>query len=83
MLVKPQLTGPGKKVTFKRRKQKRNKTRVLESVDRDWAQWDAAAKVEGVNWSEFTRRALNVRTRELLLVPHMAAERIVKRSRAK
>jgi hypothetical protein len=66
MLVKPQLTGPGKKVTFKRRKQKRNKTRVLESVDQDWAHWDEAAKAEGVNWSEFTRRALHVRAREVL-----------------
>lgn len=66
MLVKPTLTGPSKTVTLKRRKQKRNKTRVLESVDGDWAHWDAAAKVEGVNWSEFTRRALFVRAREVL-----------------
>lgn len=72
MLVKPTLTGPGKKVTFKRRKQKRNKTRVLESVDQDWARWDEAAKAEGVNWSEFTRRALHVRTREVLGVGRSA-----------
>lgn len=66
MLSKPILTGPAKKITLKRRKQKRNKVRTLESVDGDWAQWDRAAEAEGVNWSEFARRALFVRAREVL-----------------
>lgn len=66
MLSKPVTTGPGKTVRLKRRKQKRNKIRTLESVDGDWAHWDEAAKAEGVNWSEFTRRALFVRAREVL-----------------
>jgi hypothetical protein len=62
MLSKPKTTGPAKTVRFRKRKQKRNKSRPLESVDQDWARWDAAAELEGVNWSEFCRRALNERT---------------------
>jgi len=60
MLTKPKTTGRGTVVTFKRRKQKRNKRRLLEAVAGDWERWDAAAKVAGLNWSEFTRRALDV-----------------------
>jgi hypothetical protein len=59
MLSKPQRTGPGKKVVFRRRKQKRNKQRLLESVQSDWDRWEAAAGALGLNWSEFARRAMN------------------------
>jgi len=65
MLTKPQQTGPGKTVRFKRRKQKRNPRRLVESVPADWIRWDAAAEREGVNWSEFARRALNHRAETL------------------
>ena len=59
MLSKPKTTGAGKVVRFKRRKQKRNPRRPLEAVAQDWERWDAAAETTGLNWSEFTRRALN------------------------
>jgi hypothetical protein len=42
-------------------KQKRRPRRLLESDARDWARWNAAAKIEGVNWSTFARRALMAR----------------------
>jgi hypothetical protein len=64
MLTKPATTGSPTRVRFKRKKQKRNKRRLLESVDGDWARWDAAAEREGVNWSEFCRRALEARTQQ-------------------
>lgn len=59
MLSPPQKTGPGKKVTFRRKKQVRNKRRLLESVKSDWERWEAAAAALDLNWSEFARRALN------------------------
>ena len=59
MLTPKKTDGKGKKVTFRRKKQVRNKRRLLESVDHDWARWDAAAKAEGLNWSEWARRSLN------------------------
>jgi hypothetical protein len=59
MLAPPKTTGPGKTVRFKRRKQKRLPRRLLEAVPADWERWDAAARAAGLNWSEFTRRALN------------------------
>jgi hypothetical protein len=59
MLTKPKTTGVGKVVRFKRRKQKRLPRRPLEAVTQDWERWDAAAEASGLNWSEFTRRALN------------------------
>ena len=58
MLVKPKTTGPGKVVQFKRRQVRRNPRRPLEAVEQDFKRWDAAAAVEGLNWSEFARRAL-------------------------
>jgi hypothetical protein len=61
MLTRPVKEGPRTVVRFKRRKQQRNKRRLLESVPKDWERWDAAARAEGVNWSEFCRRALNAR----------------------
>jgi hypothetical protein len=66
MLTKPETKGPGKNVRFKRRKQKRNPRRLVESVGQDWEKWDQAAELEGVNWSEFCRRALNWRADQLL-----------------
>jgi len=59
MLAPPKTTGPGKTVRFKRRTQKRLPRRLLEAVPADWERWDAAARAAGLNWSEFTRRALN------------------------
>jgi hypothetical protein len=64
MLTKPDTTSPVRKVArIRRRKVKRNPQRVLESVEKDWARWDKAADAEGVNFSEFTRRALEARSR--------------------
>lgn len=60
MLTKPKTSGAGTVVKFRRRQQKRNPRRPLEAVPQDWARWDAAAEVLGINWSELTRRALNV-----------------------
>jgi hypothetical protein len=64
VLTKPLRKGPAKTVQFKTRKQKRNPRRLLESVQGDWERWDAAAALEGVNWSEFCRRALEARTQQ-------------------
>ena len=61
MLAPPKTTGRGEIVRFKRRKQKRLPRRLLESVEKDWERWDRCAKLEGLNWSEFTRRALEQR----------------------
>jgi len=61
MLAPPKTTGRGEVVRFKRRKQKRLPRRLLESVPNDWERWDKCAKLEGLNWSEFTRRALEQR----------------------
>jgi len=59
MQASPKRTGPAEVVRFKRRKQKRLPRRLLEAVPADWERWDAAARAAGLNWSEFTRRALN------------------------
>ena len=42
-----------------KRKQKRKPRRLLESAAVDWERWDAEAKRQGLNFSEFARRALN------------------------
>jgi hypothetical protein len=65
MLTKAKTSGPGKTVRFKRRKPKRDPGRILHSVPRDWERWDEAAKIEGVNWSTFCRRALEHRTEQI------------------
>lgn len=63
MLTKAKTTGRTlERVRIVKRKQKRQKRRVLEAVPADWARWDQACEVEGLNWSEFTRRALEERT---------------------
>jgi hypothetical protein len=62
MVARRKTTGAsGDVVVFKRRTQKRLPRRLLESVPQDWDRWDKYAKLEGLNWSEFTRRALEQR----------------------
>lgn len=48
-----------------KRKQKRLPRRLLESPPHHWKRWDRYAKLEGLNWSEFTRRALEQRCTSL------------------
>ena len=65
MLTKPITEGtPGKLVRFRKRKQKRNPAKLIEATANDWARWQRGADTEGVNFSEFTRRALEQRYRE-------------------
>lgn len=68
MLTPPSTEGRGKKVTFRRKKQKRLPRRLIESVPADWERWDAAAKAAGLNWSEWARRALTAAAAGLLLL---------------
>jgi hypothetical protein len=42
-----------------KRKQKRKPRRLLESAAVDWERWDAEAQRQGLNFSEYARRALN------------------------
>src|SRR4051812_2101923 len=49
-------------VSQKTRVQIRKPRRLLEAPAPDWKRWDAAAKREGISWSEFARRALLQRT---------------------
>ncbi len=42
----------------KTRVQKREKRRLLEAPAQAWKLWDGLAKIEGLSWAEFTRRAL-------------------------
>lgn len=73
-LTPPQTTGRAKRVVIKRRKQKRNPRRLVESVPADWERWDAAAKRAGLNFAEFARRALNHLSAQLEF-PFAKAER--------
>jgi hypothetical protein len=66
MLTKPKTDGPGKTVRFKKRQQKRNPRKLIEATAKDWARWLAGAEAEGVNFNEFTRRALEARFREFV-----------------
>jgi len=50
------------RVRQKTRVQKREKRRLLEAPADAWKRWDALAKIEGLSWAEFTRRALLQRT---------------------
>ena len=80
MSLRKHARGEGKPVTMKR-VQKRNPRRLLEAVPEDWARWDAAARLAGLNWSEFTRRALNgaaaaAGLRLPALAPRWSAERV-------
>jgi len=52
-------TGPTLSTARIKRKQKRKKRRLIEAVDQDWARWDAEAERQGLNFSEFARRALH------------------------
>lgn len=42
-----------------KRYQKRKKRRIFEASEQDWARWDAEAKLQGLKFSEFVRRALH------------------------
>lgn len=65
MLRKPKTEGPATEVVrFRKRVQKRNPMKVCEATEKDWARWARGAETEGVNFSEFTRRALEARYRE-------------------
>lgn len=44
-----------------KRRQKRKPRRLLEAPAQDWERWERFAKLEGLNWSEFCRRALEQR----------------------
>jgi hypothetical protein len=46
------------RVSQKTRVQKREKRRLLEAPAERWKRWDELAKVEGISWAEFARRAL-------------------------
>ncbi len=66
MLTKPKTDGPVLSKRVVRRRQKRNPQRVTIATAKDWARWDVAADIEGVNFAEFTRRALEQRYREFV-----------------
>lgn len=61
MLNKRQTTGRVLSVSKIRRRQKRKPRKLLEATPQDWAKWERFAKLEGLNWSEFARRALEQR----------------------
>lgn len=61
MIARAKREGRGELVKGFRRKQKRKPRRLLEAPEQDWKRWDAAATLEGINWSEFCRRALEAR----------------------
>lgn len=80
MIARAERAGRGELVTGFRRKQKRKPRRLVEAAPQDWARWDRWAKLEGLNWSEFTRRALEQRgasvedlLREVERVPSLRA----------
>ena len=59
MIGRKKTTGRTLSVGRIKRKQERRKRRLVEAPDQDWARWDRAAKVSGLNFAEFARRALN------------------------
>jgi hypothetical protein len=59
-------------VSQKTRVQIRKPRRLLEAPAPDWKRWDAVAKIEGISWSEFTRRALLQRTASIAELAHWA-----------
>ncbi len=65
MSLRKHKQGAGTVIAFKR-VQKRNFRRPLEAKPHEWQHWDSAAAVAGLNWSEFTRRALNAAVANLL-----------------
>jgi hypothetical protein len=64
-LTKHKTRGRVLEISKVRRRQKRQPRRLLESPPQDWKKWDRFAKMEGINWSEFTRRALEQRCSSL------------------
>lgn len=65
MSLRPHKQGPGTVIRFKR-VQVRNPRRPLEATPEKWELWDRAASKLGLNWSEFTRRALNLHSEAAL-----------------
>lgn len=59
-------------VRRKTRVQIRKPRRLLEAPPPDWKRWDAVAKIEGISWSEFARRALLQRTASIAELEHWA-----------
>lgn len=59
-------------VRQKTRVQIRKPRRLLEAPPPDWKRWDAVAKIEGISWSEFARRALLQRTASIAELQHWA-----------
>ncbi len=72
-MVRAQRKGRGELVKGFRRKQKRKPRRLLEAPPRDWERWDRYAQLEQINWSEFTRRALEQRCSSLTDLESMAS----------
>jgi hypothetical protein len=58
-----------------RRRQKRKPRKLLEATPQDWAKWERFAKLEGLNWSEFARRALEQRCSSVAELERFAIER--------
>jgi hypothetical protein len=75
MLNKRQTTGRVLSVSKIRRRQKRKPRKLLEATPQDWAKWERAAKLEGLNWSEFARRALEQRSSSVAELEQFAGER--------
>lgn len=65
-ITKRQETGPVLSTVRIKRRQVRKPQRSCEATAKDWARWEHGADVEGVNFAEFTRRALEARTREFV-----------------
>lgn len=66
MIARAKTDGPGKRIKFVRRKQKRLPRKVLESPQQDWDRWEHAAELEGINFTAFARRALEQRSSSVL-----------------
>lgn len=74
MLNKRQTTGRVLSVSKIRRRQVRKPRKLLEATPQDWAKWERFAKLEGLNWSEFARRALEQRCSSLAELEHVAEQ---------
>jgi hypothetical protein len=53
--------GKKKKAKFSNGASKRQPRRLLEAPPASWKDWDRAARMEGVSWAQFARRALLAR----------------------
>lgn len=75
MLNKRQTTGRVLSVSKIRRRQVRKPRKLLEATPQDWAKWERFAKLEGLNWSEFARRALEQRCSSVAELEQFAIEK--------